>query len=231
MTAATGSNGARDHIQTGGGFAHYGRPDHLVVWLNGHIQTGDDQVIDDGRLEREFSLDEWVAEVRDAYPQSIVAATFPPHRMDGAAEFDRHPDDDWLELTRVAAGIDVGGDQRSFTGDTTPTSLRSLRRWATGRLEERNYSVDDIVLALSELSTNVERHGGEWLTVDLVDRGHSVVLAVTDPAHQRLPQPRFAGPNDTTGRGLLVVATLAMNWGLVVRAAHKTVWAAFPGAT
>jgi hypothetical protein len=230
MTAATGSNGARDHIQ-GSEIARYGRPDHLVVWLNGHIHTGDDQVIDDGRLEREFSLDEWVAEVRDAYPQSIVAATFPSHRMDGEVEFTRHPDDDWLELTRVAAGIDVGGDQRSFTGDTTPTSLRSLRRWATGRLEERNYSVDDIVLALSELSTNVERHGGEWLTVDLVDRGHSVVLAVTDPAHQRLPQPRFAGPNDTTGRGLLVVATLAMNWGLVVRAAHKTVWAAFPGVT
>jgi hypothetical protein len=228
MISSTGSNGARGEAERNELTLDPRQPDHLVVWLRGHINTGDDQVIDDGRLVPDFSLSTWTDEVRRAYPDSIVGASFPPHLMG------RHPsvwhgvEDHWLDLTRVAAGIDVNGDDRAFTGDTTPTSLRTLRRWVTMRLEGHAVELDDIVLSLSELSTNVERHGGDWLTVDVVDRGHVVVLAVTDPAQDRLPQPRSAGPDDTSGRGLLVVASLAARWGVVIRPMHKTVWAAFP---
>jgi hypothetical protein len=138
---------------------------------------------------------------------------------------------EWLELTRTAAGVDHRGEHRAFTGDTTPTSLSALRRWAMDRLDGRPVATDDIILALSELSTNVERHGGDWLTVDLIDRGGMVVLAVTDPAVDRFPAPRDAGPDEATGRGLLVVASLALRWGVVTRSTHKTVWAAFPSST
>jgi hypothetical protein len=241
MAAVTGSNGSRRRSEVRTRKARreerapvpqHGRPDHLVVWLTGDIRTGDDQVIDDARLDGSFSFRDWVDEIRSGYPSSVVAATFPPHRPDDGSRLDGRSDgrfdEEWLDWTLAAAGIDVAGDERSFTGDTTPTSLHSLRRWALGRIEDRGYPVDDIVLCVSELSTNVERHGGNWLTVDLVERGDVMVLAVTDPAHERLPEPRAVAPQDETGRGLLVVASLAMRWGLVVRAAHKTVWAAFP---
>jgi serine/threonine-protein kinase RsbW len=199
-----------------------------VVWLTGDIRTGDDQVVDDGRIDASFSFMEWVNEIRSGYPDSVLAATFPPHLPDDDDRRDGRSEGKWLEWTLAAAGVDLTGGERSFTGDTTPTSLHSLRRWALGRLEGRGYPVDDIVLAVSELATNVERHGGTWLTVDLVERADAMVLAVTDPARDSLPEAREVTPEDEEGRGLLVVASLALGWGVVVRTAHKTVWAAFP---
>lgn len=227
MSAMTGSSDAPGDIDEGVEPVDIAMPDHLVVWLRGHIHTGDDQVVDDGRLDGDFSISVWVDEVRDAYPDSIVGAVFPPRPMMGRAA-DPSWDDRWESLIRTAAGVDVIGDERTFTGDTTPTSLGALRRWALARLEDRAFPVDDVVLALSELSTNVERHCGGWLTVDLVDRGEVVVLAVTDPEHQRIPVPKNVGPDDVSGRGLLVVAALSARWGFVVRPTYKTVWAAFP---
>lgn len=228
MTSPWGSRDAR-YIEPVPDQVDPTRPDHLVVWLHGRIDSGDDQVIDDQRLDGQaFSMRGWAPEVRAAYPESVFAATYPSHpsplRPSGATAHRS-----WLELTRTAAGIDAGGDERAFTGDTTPTSLRYLRRWAIDRLASRSYAAEDIVLAVSELSTNVERHGGEWLTVDLVDVGDVMVLAVTDPAIDLLPEPKAPRPEDPSGRGLLVVATVAARWGVVLRPAAKTVWAAFPG--
>src|SRR5690606_16336910 len=119
------------------------RPDHLLVWLRGHIHTDDDRVIDDARLDREFSLPAWVREIREGYPDAVLGATFPPVPMGRARSTLREAPEDWLELTRTAAGVDAGGDERSFTGDTTPTSLRTLRRWAISRVERRGFDVDD----------------------------------------------------------------------------------------
>ncbi|NLV56048.1 MAG: ATP-binding protein [Acidimicrobiales bacterium] len=227
MIAMTGSSDAPGDT-THGRRTLPTRPDHLVVWLRGHTHDDDDRVIDDGRLGGEFSLVDWVDEIRDGYPDAVLGATYPPVSpgVDGAAPLDTA--EDWLELIRTAAGVDAGGDERSFTGDTTPTSLQALRRWAVPRVERRGFPLHDVVLAVSELATNVERHGQGWLTVDVVDRGDALVLAVTDPATDQLPAPRNVEPHETAGRGLLVVASVATRWGLVVRPAHKTVWAAFP---
>lgn len=203
-----------------------GRPDHLAVWLNGFLGDRTDPVIDDGRLGPDFQLERWVREVREAYPTSVLAATF-GRFLPTDGESGDGPGSDWLGLTRCAAGVNAGSDQRSFTGDTTPTSLRSLRRWATSHIDPGRVAVDDVALVVSELSTNVERHGGNWLTLDLVDRGDAVVVAVTDPAGERLPAPRNAGPDEVSGRGLLVVGALSIRWGLVLRSTQKTVWAAF----
>lgn len=203
------------------------RPDHLVVWLHGRVAAGDDQVVDDARLDDEFLLERWVPEIRAAYEDSVVAATYPSAVEQPASV---SADVDWLDLTRTAAGVDLSGDERSFIGDTTPTSLAALRRWAAQRVDGRGFSPHDVALALSELSTNVENHGGGWLTVDLVDRGDVLVLAVTDPVTDRIPEPRRPAPDEESGRGLFVVSSVAFRWGLVVRPAFKTVWAAFAPA-
>lgn len=227
MTASWGSHDAR-YIEPVPADVDPTRPDHLVVWLHGRIDSGDDQVIDDQRLDgHAFSIGGWAPEVRAAYPESVFAATYPPHPSTWRSSRGI-ADRNWLDLTRTAAGIDAGSDDRAFTGDTTPTSLRYLRGWAIDRLADRLFPSDDIVLAVSELSTNVERHGGDWLTVDLVDGGDVLVLAVTDPETDLLPEPKVPRPEDPSGRGLLVVATVAARWGVVLRPTAKTVWAAFP---
>ncbi|CAN5512224.1 hypothetical protein BH10ACT3_BH10ACT3_08230 [soil metagenome] len=199
------------------------RPRHLMTWTTGVSAAEQPELIGSPPSDEEFSLDQWVATSRDGSDDAVVAAIYPN------ALHDDEPAIDWVELTRVAAGFDPDDENRRvFTGDTTPTSLRALRLWATEQLAGRQCSIDDVVLALSELSTNVERHATGWLTVDLVENQGLVVVAVTDPSVDRLPVLRSVGPEELTGRGLLVVASLAVVWGVVVRASSKTVWAAFP---
>jgi anti-sigma regulatory factor (Ser/Thr protein kinase) len=172
-----------------------------------------------------FDLSGWVRSSRAGDPSRVAAALFPNHLDDDPTGLDV------VELTRVAIGLDGDPlDRRTFTGDTMPTSLRALRTWATDQLDGRGCSTDDVVLALSELSTNVERHAEGWITVDLVETQGAVVVAVTDPSVDRLPVLREVGPEELTGRGLLVVASLSLVWGVVVRARSKTVWAALPCA-
>jgi len=227
MTATTEPAGGRGRTDGDPSTMSLRVPDHVVAWLGGDVRSDAERVIDAPGSAPDFSLPTWVADIREQHPAALVAATYPPHLMGRAEEVRHRSQVEWLDLTQAAAGVDHGGDERSFTGDTTPTSLSALRRWAVGRLAGHPVNVDDIVLAMSELTTNVERHGGDWLTVDLVERERDLVLAVSDPAVDRLPAPRDAGPHEPSGRGLLVVATLALRWGVVVGPSHKTVWAAF----
>ncbi len=170
-----------------------------------------------------FDLTRWVTGQLDG-GREVAAVIYPSQ---GPAAPGAELDLDLDELTRTAAGLsDDSHERRVFTGDTMPTSLRSLRRWASEQLEGSPYPVEDVVLALSELSTNVERHAGGWLTVDLIRTQDVLVVAVTDPHVQRLPRVRDVGPDELTGRGLLVVASVATCWGVVVRPSSKTVWAA-----
>jgi anti-sigma regulatory factor (Ser/Thr protein kinase) len=85
------------------------------------------------------------------------------------------------------------------------------------------------VLLLSELMTNAYRHakvppGREiWARCALND--DCVRVWVTD-ANDTLPAPRNASPDDESGRGLALIATLADNWGAIPRETGigKAVW-------
>ncbi|WP_434481835.1 ATP-binding protein [Streptomyces sp. NBC_01340] len=85
------------------------------------------------------------------------------------------------------------------------------------------------VLLLSELTTNAYRHakvspGREiWARCALDD--DRVRVWVTD-ANDTLPETRNGSPDDESGRGLALVATLADNWGATPREGGigKTVW-------
>jgi anti-sigma regulatory factor (Ser/Thr protein kinase) len=202
------------------------RPTHLLRWTDGRVHT-DVPPATEGFAAAlggaGFDLETWTASVRRDDSHAVAAAVFPNHVEDSSVPLDV------AELARTAAGLD--GDEherRVFTGDTMPTSLRALRSWATEQLAGRNCSVDEVVLVLSELSTNVERHARGWLTVDLIDTQGILLVAVSDPTVDRLPVLRDVGPDELTGRGLLVVASLALVWGVVVRESSKTVWAALP---
>ncbi|GAB2962774.1 hypothetical protein GCM10023080_024210 [Streptomyces pseudoechinosporeus] len=85
------------------------------------------------------------------------------------------------------------------------------------------------VLLLSELMTNAYRHakvtpGRQIRTRCVLDAGH-LCVSVTD-ANDTLPTLREAAPDDESGRGLPLVATLADDWGAEPRngGIGKTVW-------
>ncbi len=134
----------------------------------------------------------------------------------------------WGTSPRLATrtpGADAGsiGTARDFT-------YAILRRW--GITERR----EDIVVVVSELLSNAQRHAlphpgavcPRWsIRLGLLQSGSSVLCAVSDPSI-RVPALREPGVFEETGRGLHVVASLCDQWGYTAPGARgKVVWATF----
>ncbi|MFH9295430.1 ATP-binding protein [Streptomyces sp. NPDC017520] len=86
----------------------------------------------------------------------------------------------------------------------------------------------DTALVVSELATNALLHGairGRLFRVHLSLTAHVLRIAVSDPRGERLPSLRRPDADDCYGRGLLVVAQLADDWGVEPRTVGKTVFA------
>ncbi|MEW2305191.1 ATP-binding protein [Streptomyces sp. NPDC006655] len=124
---------------------------------------------------------------------------------------------------------------------STPRGARLARRLAANRLDAWGipYGTDpheEVVLVLGELTANAVRHGHVpgrdfHLLLHVSEPARTVRIEVTDtrtectpPEPDALPVP---GPEDTSGRGLLLVAGLATRWGWHIRPGGpgKTVWA------
>jgi anti-sigma regulatory factor (Ser/Thr protein kinase) len=78
-------------------------------------------------------------------------------------------------------------------------------------------------LLTSELVTNVVRHVGTPMTVRAVRHPSSIRVEVDD-ASVDPPVLQHPAPLDAGGRGLLLVDTLADQWGTDLRPDGKTVW-------
>lgn len=142
---------------------------------------------------------------------------------------------------------DGQGPQPGFTrhGEhlMTPES-RMFARSARSVGEARDFVVsrvcagdrtDDIRACVSELATNALRHTpvGRLFLVRVSAQDHLVHVEVHDAGDG---EPRVCAPADTDdhGRGLLLVAALADDWGTSERnGPGKAVWATFklPGTT
>lgn len=93
-----------------------------------------------------------------------------------------------------------------------PESVRWARSWASQQCQSLCLDperVDDVVLCVSELASNVVVHaGGRYkIAIDLLPEGR-LCIEVTDWS-RTLPKARAASTNDTTGRGLTLLAALA----------------------
>jgi len=112
-----------------------------------------------------------------------------------------------LEVPPVSTGI---GEARRFT-------KRQLQVWGQVDL------VDTAILLISELVTNAILHGGEGavLTLLLTDRTLRVEVQDASPA---LPVVRSYSETATTGRGMVIVDSLAAAWGSFPVAGGKVVW-------
>ncbi|MFJ8634369.1 ATP-binding protein [Streptomyces sp. NPDC093568] len=115
-----------------------------------------------------------------------------------------------------------------------PASVGLARRRVRDHLADwghgpRDTALEDAVLLVSELATNVVRHGPslerefEVAVTALADG--SCLIEVSDEGRLE-PRLRVVGEGAEAGRGLHLVESLAAAWGVWSRGRHgKTVWA------
>ncbi|WP_406253554.1 ATP-binding protein [Streptomyces atratus] len=116
-----------------------------------------------------------------------------------------------------------------------PESVGQAREFASETLAVWGLSerIDDIRLCVSELATNALVHGtvadhGFLVRLDAED---DVVRLEVHDSRRRRPEPRQAADTDCSGRGLVLVAALADEWGVQDRTPlGKIVWSCFKTA-
>jgi anti-sigma regulatory factor (Ser/Thr protein kinase) len=92
----------------------------------------------------------------------------------------------------------------------------------------REWGVSSDVSATAELLTgelvgNAARNAEAEIEIKLRLDAQRVRVDVFDESH-RMPELRPAGPEQTAGRGLMVVNNLSSRWGATVEERGKSVW-------
>ncbi|MFJ2647156.1 ATP-binding protein [Streptomyces sp. NPDC087420] len=120
---------------------------------------------------------------------------------------------------------------------STPRGARLARRLVSHRLDDWGHPYttppnETLTLITAELTANAVRHGhvpGRDFHLHLTLAGNTLRIEVTDTRTEKQPPSTPPAPEATSesGRGLLLVAALADNWGVSPRRAApgKTVWA------
>ena len=111
------------------------------------------------------------------------------------------------------------------TYDVDPESPRharaDLRAALTGRLDAN--ALDVVELLTTELVVNAIQHGGSNATVTAEVVRDRVRVAVADQG-PGAPVRRAPSTKSESGRGLMLVETLATGWGVDITEGGKTVW-------
>jgi anti-sigma regulatory factor (Ser/Thr protein kinase) len=115
-----------------------------------------------------------------------------------------------------------------------PASAALVRRSIADDLSARDvapHSIDDVVLVASELVGNAVIHASasfeDELDITWELEPEAVVVRVHDGS-DAVPRQRSTNQSETGGRGLTIVAAIALDWG-VRRTGHgKQVWARIP---
>lgn len=98
---------------------------------------------------------------------------------------------------------------------------RELRRLTAGSPFAAR--LDDAEIAATEIVTNAILHGREPITVALTVDAERLRVAVTDSSPVS-PSFSLLDPTAVTGRGLMLVSSVADHWGVEPEAHGKTVW-------
>ncbi|WP_329139958.1 ATP-binding SpoIIE family protein phosphatase [Streptomyces sp. NBC_01476] len=111
----------------------------------------------------------------------------------------------------------------------TPISVAQGRRFLRDTLRAWDYPElsETVCLLASELLSNAVRHACGPLRLRLRQAGEELSVEVSDGSPV-LPQARFAVADAESGRGLLLVDSLARAWGTVPTVDGKAVWFSLP---
>jgi anti-sigma regulatory factor (Ser/Thr protein kinase) len=107
----------------------------------------------------------------------------------------------------------------------SPAIARGIIRSELADCDEEAVTAAELII--SELVTNAVVHGSSPIEVELQRRADIVKATVTDGGAGRLV-PKNPGEVDPNGRGLLIVRSLANEWGVVQYDAGKSVWFTLP---
>jgi serine/threonine-protein kinase RsbW len=116
---------------------------------------------------------------------------------------------------------------RAFPG--LPDQVAEARHFVAVLLGEWG-SVDDAALIVGELAANAVRHTlsgalGGWFLVVVCFNGDVVRVEVVDQGGDRVPRVCDSAGQEEGGRGLMLVAAFAKEWGVRSLPDGCTVWA------
>ncbi|MCX4731877.1 ATP-binding protein [Streptomyces sp. NBC_01363] len=126
------------------------------------------------------------------------------------------------------SGYDSSSRLRSVLPfEAEPAAVRDLRRAVRGQLAEWCLPTftEEAELAVSELAANVIKHVGRGAAATLVmeTAGDRLRIELHDKSY-RVPVVGPAACDDECGRGLHLLAGLAVDWGTLLTATGKAVW-------
>ncbi|WP_327246151.1 ATP-binding protein [Streptomyces sp. NBC_01320] len=131
------------------------------------------------------------------------------------------------------SGHHIGSQLRSVLPfEAEPAAVRDLRRVVRGQLTEWCLPafVEEAELAVSELAANVIKHVGRGAAATLVleAAGDRLRIELHDTSY-RVPVLGSAACDDECGRGLHLLAGMAVDWGTLLTATGKAVWCELSG--
>ncbi|MFL6179525.1 MAG: ATP-binding protein [Actinomycetes bacterium] len=110
-----------------------------------------------------------------------------------------------------------------------PSSVTLARRAARQQLADLGLRspelLDTVELLVSELTANVVKHVGGRATLKIVRIAGVIRIEVCDANPTRVPVERDMDVDATSGRGLLLVSSLATAWGFDRDDDAKCTWA------
>jgi DNA-binding NarL/FixJ family response regulator len=177
--------------------------------------------------------------IREATRDSkvVLRSTFPASELRFAAlsggavgylEKSRSPltfADDLLAVCGFLDVVDAGIDEAKAHLGVNDQAARLARRFVTRALErwEVQSELDVVELLVSELVTNSILHARSDVDVSVSVVADRIRVTVFDSSRDPLVR-REATPDDPSGRGLLMLDALALDWGTEFAPGGKNVW-------
>jgi anti-sigma regulatory factor (Ser/Thr protein kinase) len=115
---------------------------------------------------------------------------------------------------------------RSISLAAAPTAAAAVRREVAEAIDSWDVAVDHSVAALlaSELVTNAIKHAAGQAVGVLISRGRDELRVEVHDTSRCVPVLMDAGADMEAGRGLVLVASLASDWGYYRTPAGKAVY-------
>ncbi|MFD8881554.1 PAS domain S-box protein [Streptomyces erythrochromogenes] len=193
----------------------------LALYTDGLVETPDSDI--EGQV--------------DGLAAALEKAVAASDGLEGAADrllaellpdADDNPDDVTLLLVRIP---DTPVTSQSMLLAADPSSVGAGRRFLRSTLalwgKDDEHLRDTACLLTSELLSNAVNHSRGPVRLRLRQAGRELSVEVCDGSPV-LPQARFAAPDAESGRGLLLVDSLASSWGTLPTAEGKAVWFSLP---
>ncbi|WP_286259335.1 PAS domain S-box protein [Streptomyces graminofaciens] len=187
----------------------------LILYTDGLIETP-------GR-DIEERVDELISVLDDFFSDPPCLEAAADHVLAGLLpDPDSHNDDVTLLFARLPAAPPAA---ISTDLPAVPSSVPEGRAFLNKALALWDCAdkADEALLLLSETLTNAVQHAEGPIVVHLCRTTTDLTIEVSDHS-SHLPQPRSAGEDEESGRGLLLVRTLADNWGVRPTDEGKTTW-------